>query len=158
MVAQARHVAAFLCALALGAAILSACSDETQIAGLDNGVQLHIGVAPDSIAASWILVRPDGTEITGQGDALVPAREAGEYWLLWEPVPGWDPPVVNPALYLHEDGDAGDLVGQYRLRKHRHPAHRSRRARHGSDLEPDGTGQFLRRGSGLAHPPAPSAR
>jgi hypothetical protein len=106
---------AILRAGVLAGVTIAACSDEPQFAAVDFSSHLSIAVAPDSIDATWKLVRPDGTEVDGRGDALIPDAEDGHYWLLWEPVPGWDPPAENPVLFSRGTESDRGIEGQYRL-------------------------------------------
>lgn len=75
-------------------------------------------------ASAWVLVTPDGAEITGTGDSLLADPVEGDYWLLWEPVEAWKSPKSNPdavrftrgstetfeASYVRIEGGMGDVV------------------------------------------------
>jgi hypothetical protein len=111
---QQRLGVAVLRAGILAGVTIAACSDEQQFAAIDLSSRLIVSVVPDSIEAKWTLVRPDGTEISGQGGALIPDAEDGQYWLLWEPVPGWDPPAENPVLYSLGAESGRGIEGRYR--------------------------------------------
>lgn len=66
---------------------------------------LMIETQPADLMAGWRVVTPDGTEIAVRGDSLLTLSGAGEYWLLFEPVAGWNSPTPNPR---HLELDRGE--------------------------------------------------
>ena len=92
------------------------CETSGDLVALDsqsNPGWLAIESGIDGFESSWLLVAPDGTELYGSGDSLITDPQAGEYWLLWEPVEEWNSPKQNPDSRSFTKGSNETFVGSY---------------------------------------------
>jgi endonuclease/exonuclease/phosphatase family metal-dependent hydrolase len=48
---------------------------------------------PDSLKAAWHLMGPDGFTLAGRADTTLADMATGEYFISWEPITGWSPPL-----------------------------------------------------------------
>ena len=58
---------------------------------------------PNGLDAPWHLLGPRGLDLSGQGDVKMVGMVAGEYWVSWGPIDGWDAPA-GYARTLVADG------------------------------------------------------
>lgn len=107
----------FLSFLLVSAALISGC--ETKEDPLANGeldpenTWISITSGVKGMESEWLLITPDGEEMRGKGGLQLTNPPEGDYWILWEPVSGFNSPVNNPQRLLYQKGAREIFIADY---------------------------------------------
>jgi hypothetical protein len=74
---------------------------------------LSVDPNPDALNASWTVTGPDGFGTSRAGDQTLFELPAGEYFVSWDPVEGWEIPAPNPTTVLVEADRTVTVSGSY---------------------------------------------
>ncbi len=74
---------------------------------------LTIDCIPDNVEAGWTLTGPQDMVVTGNGDKELNLFFTGDFTLVWDDIPFWTSPAVNPNYQTLVEGGEITFTGEY---------------------------------------------